>query len=59
MFKDISIKILIALGCMMVGTAVHHFIEYDLVYFVAGSVYMAIAIKTHGTNITEDEEDVK
>lgn len=41
--KEIGIRILIAMGCMIAGDVIHHFIQHNVVLFIAGAVYMGIS----------------
>ena len=36
------IRILIAMGCMIAADIVHYFIQYDMIFFIFGAVYMGI-----------------
>ena len=56
MYKEYGIRILIAIGCMIVADIVHYFIKVDMVFFLAGTVYMAIVTRrVMPTTDTEDE----
>ena len=41
--KEMFIRILIAIGCMIGADIVHYFIQYNMIYFIFGAMYMGIS----------------